>query len=87
MAGFMSLYGVFMGLIGGIIFALASLIGTASEAGLGMFGFVFGIGAIIFLPIIYGVLGFISGLIFTPIINLVLRIIHGIDLDIEMRTA
>jgi hypothetical protein len=86
MASFMGLYGVAMGLIFGIIFALFSLGGIAyTEAISGIFGFMFGIWAIIFLPIFYGIMMFLVGLIFTPIINLILRIINGIDLDIEMK--
>jgi len=92
MACFTGLYGVAMGLIFGIIFALFSLVIPSAtlvegaEVSLGFFKWIFGVGAIIFLPIFYGIFGFLAGLIFTPIMNLILRMIKGIDLDIEMST-
>jgi len=85
MAYFMGLYGIVIGLIAGLFITLFSLIGTLPESTLGALKFIYGVGAIIFLPIFYGVMMFLSGLIFTPIINLILKIIKGIDLNIEMQ--
>lgn len=42
---------------------------------------------LIWYPLIYGIMMFLSGLIFTPITNLVLRLINGIDLNIEMKSS
>lgn len=86
MASFMGLYGVFIGIIAGLIVTLSSLVGGALlEEALGIFKFVYGTLSIIIFPIFYGFMMFLAGLIFTPIINLVLKIIKGIDLDIEMQ--
>ena len=38
---------------------------------------------LLWYPLIYGIMMFLSGLIFTPITNLILKIIGGIDLDLE----
>ena len=91
MASFMGLYGIAMGLIFGIIFALLSFVMPSSiqqtgepQVSLGMFKWFFGVGAIIFLPLFYGITMFISAIIFTPIMNLILKIVNGLDLEIEM---
>lgn len=39
--------------------------------------------SMILLPLILGVVNFLSGLIFTPLANLSLKIIRGIDLEME----
>jgi hypothetical protein len=63
----------FLGLLLGIFFALVSMVGgalvPASQAG--VFRMFFGVGAIIFLPIFYGVLGGILSAISALIYNLV----------------
>jgi len=82
MAGFTALYSAFIGLILGILFFLISFIPSVSSY-TSLLGISGGALSIIILPLIYGVIGFISGLIFTPIMNLVLKITKGINLDLE----
>src|SRR5262245_19549098 len=48
-----------------------------------MFGALFGAGAIIVLPIFYGVLGFVGGAITALIYNLISGMVGGLELDIE----
>jgi hypothetical protein len=77
-----------MGLIVGAIFALFSLVGgiagMASDAGEGaVFAFFFGAGAVIVLPIFYGVLGFIGGVISAALYNLIAAWLGGIELEFE----
>lgn len=79
-----------MGLIFGAILTLVSLVGSAfsstgpemSGALLGM-GALFGIGAIIFLPIFYGVIGFVGGVIMAVIYNIIASTIGGLEIETE----
>jgi len=79
-----------IGLILGLIFSLLSVLGAAFGAALNdaggpeaMFGALFGIGAIILLPILYGVLGFLSGLLTAALYNLTARLVGGLELDVD----
>jgi hypothetical protein len=72
-----------MGLIIGAIITLTSLtVGSMmydQEAG----GMLFGAGAIIALPIFYGVLGFIGGVITALVFNAITGVIGGLELEVE----
>jgi hypothetical protein len=46
----------------------------------------FGVGSIIFLPIFYGILGFIGGLITAWTYNLVARFAGGLEIELEDRS-
>ena len=77
------------GLIIGGIFAVAGLAGgmasamSRSDSGFpSIFGALFGVGAIIILPICYGVLGLLSGAIGAALYNLFADMIGGIEVDI-----
>ncbi len=75
---------VFIGLIAGGFMFLFSLVGGAvggEEAALG--GLIGGVGALIGLPIVYGVMGFIGGLIGAALYNLVAGFVGGIQIDLE----
>ncbi len=73
-----------MGLIFGAIMTLISFVGfTSSSAGLGIFGALFGLGAMIFLPIFYGGMGFIFGLIIALLYNLVSSWVGGLEVETE----
>jgi hypothetical protein len=78
-----------IGLIAGAIFALISLFGAAvgaslaEDAGGALPGAIFGVGAIIFLPILYGLIGFIGGLIVAAIYNLVAGITGGVEVELS----
>lgn len=79
-----------IGLIAGIIFALFALMGMsigamADHSGSGapaFFGALFGVGAVIFLPIFYACIGFIGGLISAAIYNLVAGWVGGIQVEL-----
>ena len=75
------IYGLF-GLIAGLFITLISITvgGSFDQAG---FGFLFGVGSIIFLPIFYGILGFIGGLIFALIYNFAGKFTGGIEMEFE----
>ena len=77
-----------MGLIFGGIFSLISIGGMVASAGQGAAaGMLFGVGAIVFLPIFYGVLGFISGLVLALLYNLLAQFVGGLELELESRDS
>ncbi len=78
---FACLYGL-LGLIVGAIFSLISLFGAAArgpQPGAAFIGI--GVGAIVILPLFYGVLGFIGGIIGAALFNLVASMIGGVELE------
>jgi hypothetical protein len=77
------LYAIF-GLIGGAFISLFSVVGSAfAPDNAGLPGMLFGIGAIILLPIVYGLLGFIFSLIGAALYNLIAGWVGGIELDLQ----
>jgi hypothetical protein len=78
-----------MGLLFGGIIALASMIGGASGAlgsdatNAGPMAMMFGVGAVIFLPIFYGVLGVVMGAISAGLYNLIAGMLGGIEVETE----
>ncbi|MDH3628421.1 MAG: hypothetical protein OES25_12325 [Acidobacteriota bacterium] len=81
-----ALYAV-LGLIGGAFFALFSLLGAgvaASQSDGGAFiGMLFGVGAIIFLPLFYGVMGFVMGALTAFVYNIVAGFAGGVEMELE----
>jgi len=75
---FGALYAI-MGFIAGIFFSLAALVMAAS----GEMGGLFGLAAIILLPLLYGVLGLIFGYITALLYNLIAKRMGGIEFEIE----
>jgi hypothetical protein len=75
-----------LGLIFGAIISLVSMAGVFGAAGDGnpMFGALFGVGAIILLPIFYGCIGFIGSLIAAFLYNLLAGMVGGVELDVRM---
>jgi hypothetical protein len=79
-----------IGLCVGVVFALISTVGGGFLANAGAennvpawFGAMFGAGALIFLPICYGVLGAIGGALTALVYNLVAGTIGGLQLDVD----
>jgi hypothetical protein len=83
--------GVFIGLLIGAFMALMSLAGVAINAQQGQGNAVqipaifLGVGALIFVPLFYGVFGFISGIIYAAIYNLLAGVVGGLEMDFERR--
>jgi hypothetical protein len=74
-----------MGLLIGALFALASMVGMGlsdSAAPSFMTG-LFGVGAIIILPLFYGVMGFIMGIIGAALYNLLAGVVGGVTIETE----
>ena len=80
--------GVLYGLLGCVavpIFMLAGAAASAAARSNGAsfpFGFIFGIGAL-FIPVLYGVIGFIFGLIAAAVYNLVAKWTGGVEITLE----
>jgi hypothetical protein len=80
------------GLLLGCLFAIASTLGgfagamrdsAGAGAGFGMLGMMFGVGAIVFLPLLYGVLGVVTGALAAALYNLFAGMFGGIELETE----
>ena len=76
------LYG-FMGLIFGLIFAVFSVIGFSGGVYDPMNALLFGVMAIIFLPLVYGSMGFLFGLIMAFLYNFSASWSGGIEIETE----
>jgi len=81
-----------IGLIFGAFVSLLSLLGAfgsgfgdqaAGQPGGALIGLIFGVGAIVVLPVVYGCMGAISGIIMAGAYNLIARAVGGIELEIE----
>jgi|SRR5262245_29718475 len=88
-----TLYAI-LGLIFGVIVALISMAGAGFAAAAqndpemprmmaSMIGAMFGVGAIVVLPIFYGVMGLIGGALLAAIYNLVAGFTGGLVVDVE----
>jgi hypothetical protein len=84
------IYGA-IGLLIGAVLSLAALAGAAiggvqnDEPGAAVIGAFVGVGAIIVLPIFYGLMGFLGGLVAAFLYNLFAGVFGGIELDVDMR--
>jgi hypothetical protein len=74
-----------MGLLFGIGIALFSVLGAglADSTQSAILGPVLGIGAVIVLPIFYGVLGFIGGVIGAALYNVFAAMVGGVEIQTE----
>ena len=78
-----------LGLLVGAIFSLIAIVGAALGAaasngsGGAAFGVIFGIGAVVLLPIFYGGMGFVSGIIMASLYNLVAKVAGGLEVELE----
>jgi hypothetical protein len=78
------LYAV-IGLIFGAIFSLIALAGgmaANSSNGTGI-GALLGVGAIVLLPICYGLIGFVATLVAAALYNVLASTVGGIQMDVE----
>ena len=71
-----------IGLIEGLLFALLSLFGGAI-LGEAFAPAIFGVGSIIFFPIMFGIMGFISGVLMAFLYNLAAGWIGGIEVETQ----
>ena len=81
------LYGL-LGLVIGLCVALFAVVGLGAAAASnedvpGWMGSLFGIGAIVIFPILYGVMGVIGGVLMAALYNLVASITGGLEIDVQ----
>jgi hypothetical protein len=81
-AKIMGMLYVILGLVFGLLFSLGAMVGFGGRSGGGM-GAIFGIGAVIILPIFYGCLGFVGTLIGAWLYNLASGIVGGVELETD----
>jgi hypothetical protein len=76
-----------IGLIAGAIIGLFAVAGAAlghgNNYGNPFLGTLFGMGAIVFLPLLYGTLGVIVGLIVSAFYNVIARWVGGIQVTLQ----
>jgi hypothetical protein len=79
-----ALYAV-LGLVAGVFFSLAAIAGAfaANQEAAGAMGVVFGVGAIVVLPIVYGCIGFVGTLIMAAVYNALASAVGGVEVDIS----
>jgi hypothetical protein len=83
LAIFQACMGVAFGVLAALLFMLAgSMLGSfgSHAAAAGMIG---GVAMLIFLPILYGVAGFVFGAIAAAVYNLIAGIVGGIEIEVE----
>ena len=73
------------GLVIGCVFALASLVGAgmADSTESAFLGPIFGAGAIVALPIFYGVMGLIGGAVGALLYNVFAGMVGGVSIEVE----
>lgn len=76
-----------IGLVVGFILSLASLVGSfaasmasSEEAAGAAIGLLVGVGAIVFMPIMYGLMGFLGGALMAFMFNLTAGVFGGIEM-------
>jgi hypothetical protein len=77
-----------LGLLVGGILTLASLAGALADGGqAGAMAAMVGVGAVIVVPLFYGVLGFIGGLLMALLYNLVAMFTGGLEIELAGHAA
>ena len=72
-----------LGFIAGLLFSLFAMMGSGLIGDFPLGGAIFGVGAVILLPIVYGCMGFVAGLIMSAIYNLAAKWVGGVALQVE----
>jgi hypothetical protein len=76
-----------IGLVAGAVAACIVLVGAAmgngSEHSSSLFSGLFGVGAVVLFPILYGGLGALGGLIFCALYNVIARLVGGIQMTLR----
>jgi hypothetical protein len=74
-------------LIAGLIVAAIGLtgaaLGNASDGMNPLLGGLFSVGAIVVLPVLYGIFGVLGGLIFSWLYNVIARLVGGIQVTLQ----
>ena len=74
------------GLLIGLVFAAVSIVGgslgTNDDMPVGL-GAMFGIGAVVFLPVFYGLIGLLGGALAGLLYNLFAGMVGGVEMDVK----
>jgi hypothetical protein len=92
LAKIMGIIYAFFGFIAGLFFSFFALIGAFLGANFAdspepLVGLIFGVGSVVFFPILYGVLGFIGGIVIAGIYNLTAKWVGGLEVELEKKPA
>jgi hypothetical protein len=69
-----------LGALGGLAASVAASTDEAAGAFIALIPLLFGVGAIVFLPLFYGTLGFVGGAFAAFLFNLLTRVFGGIEM-------
>jgi hypothetical protein len=73
-----------LGLVLGIIMMMVTILGSFfSAVGVGATSILFGLGAFIFFPILYGGIGYVLGAFFGWLYNFTLKWSGGVEIELE----
>jgi hypothetical protein len=75
--------GLVAGIIVGLIAAAGAALGNGAEHVNPLLGSLFGVGAVVFLPVMYGALGALAGLLFSALYNVIARWVGGIQVTLQ----
>jgi hypothetical protein len=75
--------GLIAGAIIGFFAAAGAALGSGTEHGNPLVGSLLGMGAIVFFPLLYGVLGALGGLIVSALYNVIARWVGGIQVTLQ----
>lgn len=79
--------GLLIGVVFGAIFSIVPAMASGPDGQVpGWLAPMFGLGAIVFLPVLYGICGFVGGAIAALIYNALAGIIGGLELRLETPT-
>ena len=72
-----------LGLAMGAIVSFVSAVGGFSPREAGPLGALFGIAAVVFVPVIYGIMGFLMTLIVAALYNALAKLVGGVEIDLR----
>ena len=83
-----ALYGI-IGFVLGCVFAVFALVGgvASNKTDAAIFGLLFGAGAFVVLPIIYGGIGFLMTLLMAALYNVMAGWVGGVEIQLEPGTG
>jgi hypothetical protein len=84
LAGFLyAILGLIFGAIVSLIALAGGIVSNPDEPRAAAAGLIFGPGAVIVLPILYGCLGFVTTLLMAALYNVTARVLGGIQIDVS----
>jgi hypothetical protein len=72
-----------LGLAMGAILSFISAVGGFGDRGPGPVGAFFGIAAVVFVPLVYGIMGFLVTLIIAGLYNALAKLVGGVEIDLR----